>query len=88
MSPRKPAAKTAGASGSARPGVEKPGTKPLVRPQGKATVPARRGSCFGTGYLEHLMCSKGTKEHEAILATDAVPNEIHAGLLLTECRSG
>ena len=25
------------------------------------------------GYLEHLMCSKGTKEHEAILATDAVP---------------
>ena len=35
------------------------------------------------GYLEHLMCSKGTKEHEAILATDAVPNLIHAGLLLT-----
>ena len=25
------------------------------------------------GFLEHLMCSKGTKEHEAILATDAVP---------------
>jgi hypothetical protein len=35
------------------------------------------------GYLEHLMCSKGTKEHEAILATDAVPHQIHAGLLLT-----
>jgi hypothetical protein len=35
------------------------------------------------GYLEHLLCSKGTKEHEAILATDAVPRQIHAGLLLT-----
>jgi hypothetical protein len=35
------------------------------------------------GNLEHLMCLKGTKEHEAILATDAVPHEIHAGLILT-----
>src|SRR5262249_17502531 len=40
------------------------------------------------GYLEHLMCSKGTKEHEAILATDAVPNQIHAGLLLTGAEAG
>ena len=35
------------------------------------------------GPLEHLLCLKGTKEHEAILATDAVPGQIHAGLLLT-----
>jgi hypothetical protein len=40
------------------------------------------------GYLEHLMCSKGTKEHEAILATDAVPQKIHAGLLLTGAEPG
>jgi hypothetical protein len=40
------------------------------------------------GYLEHLMCSKGTKEHEAILATDAVPHLIHAGLLLTGAEPG
>jgi hypothetical protein len=40
------------------------------------------------GYLEHLMCLKGTKEHEAILATDAVPQEIHAGLLLTGAEPG
>jgi len=39
-------------------------------------------------YLEHLMCSKGTKEHEAILATDAVPHQIHAGLLLTGAEPG
>ena len=40
------------------------------------------------GYLEHLMCSKGTKEHEAILATDAVPNQIHAVLLMTGAEAG
>ena len=40
------------------------------------------------GYLEHFMCSKGTKEHEAILATDAVPHRIHAGLLLTGAEPG
>jgi hypothetical protein len=40
------------------------------------------------GYLEHFMCSKGTKEHEAILATDAVPHEIHACLLLTGAKPG
>jgi hypothetical protein len=33
------------------------------------------------GMLEHLMCLKGTKEHEAILATDAVARQIHAALL-------
>jgi hypothetical protein len=40
------------------------------------------------GPLEHLMCLKGTKEHEAILATDALPRQIHAGLLLTGAEPG
>jgi hypothetical protein len=40
------------------------------------------------GVLEHLMCSKGTKEHEAILATEAPPRGIHAGLLLTGAEPG
>ncbi len=40
------------------------------------------------GYLEHFMCSKGTKEHEAIVATDAVPHQIHAALLLTGAEPG
>jgi hypothetical protein len=40
------------------------------------------------GPLEHLLCLKGTKEHEAILATDAVPRRIHAGLLLTGAEPG
>jgi hypothetical protein len=40
------------------------------------------------GVLEHLMCVKGTKEHEAILATDAWPRIIHATLLLTGAEKG
>jgi hypothetical protein len=40
------------------------------------------------GVLEHLMCLKGTKEHEAILATDAAAQQIHAGLLLTGATPG
>jgi hypothetical protein len=40
------------------------------------------------GVLEHLMCSKGTKEHEAILATDAAPYQIHTLLLVTGAEPG
>jgi len=40
------------------------------------------------GVLEHLMCSKGTKEHEAILATDAAPSQIHTLLLLAGAQPG
>jgi hypothetical protein len=40
------------------------------------------------GPLEHLMCKKGTKEHEAIVATDAVPQQIHTVLLLTGAKVG
>ncbi len=40
------------------------------------------------GPLEHLVCLKGTKEHEAVLSTDAVPRQIHAGLLLTGLKPG
>lgn len=40
------------------------------------------------GQLEHLVCLKGTKEHEAIVATDAPAQRIHAALLLTGAESG
>ncbi len=56
-----------------------PEAKKLVM---KARVVLREGP------LEHLVCLKGTKEHEAILATDAVPTQIHAGLLLTGLKPG
>jgi len=56
-----------------------PRTKQLVI---RARVALREGP------LEHLLCLKGTKEHEAVLATDAVPRQIHAGLLLTGAEAG
>lgn len=40
------------------------------------------------GALEHLLCLKGTKEHESILYTEAAPRKIHAGLLLTGAEAG
>lgn len=40
------------------------------------------------GPLEHLLCLRGTKEHEAILSTRAIPRQIHAGLLLTGAEPG
>jgi hypothetical protein len=43
---------------------------------------------FREGPLEHLLCLKGTKEHEAIMATEAQPRQIHAGLLLTGAEPG
>ena len=44
--------------------------------------------CMVDGALEHLLCSKATKEHESILATEAPPQSIHAALLLTGANSG
>jgi hypothetical protein len=40
------------------------------------------------GFLEQLLCLRNTKEHESILATDAPPRLIHAGLLLTGAQKG
>ena len=40
------------------------------------------------GPLEHLLCLRHTKEHESILATEADPRQIHAGLLLTGAEPG
>ncbi len=40
------------------------------------------------GALEHLLCRKGTKEHESVLATEAPARMIHAGLLLVGAEPG
>lgn len=40
------------------------------------------------GYLEHLLCRKNSKEHESVLATDATPRMIHAGLILAGAKEG
>ena len=40
------------------------------------------------GALEFFMCKTNSKEHESILATDAPPRLIHAGLILTGAEPG
>lgn len=40
------------------------------------------------GPLEHLLCSKGSKDHESTLTTEAPPRAIHAGLLLAGAEPG
>jgi hypothetical protein len=69
-----------------------PAWKPLgpslwFDPQGRHLI-LRARVVLREGYLEHLLCLSNTKEHEAILATDAPPRLIHAGLLLTGAEPG
>jgi hypothetical protein len=44
--------------------------------------------CRREGQLEHLMCRKKTKEHEAILAADLDARNIHLALLLARAEPG
>jgi len=40
------------------------------------------------GSLEFIACTKGTKEHEAIVAVEAKPSHIHTALLLLGAKAG
>jgi hypothetical protein len=40
------------------------------------------------GSLEHFLCKKNSKEHESVLATEAPPKMIQAGLILTGAQPG
>ncbi len=44
--------------------------------------------CLREGQLEHLMCRRHTKEHEAILSADMDAKDIHAALLLARAAPG
>jgi len=90
LSAQPPAEKGKPAADALRP---EPGWKELGSPhlwfdsQGKRVI-LRARVVLREGVLEHLMCKKGTKEHEAILATTAPPQMIHAGLVLTGAKPG
>src|SRR3954454_23462131 len=70
-----------------RPGWRRLGRSLWFDPKQKQLVIKARVA-LREGPLEHLLCLKGTKEHEAILATEARPRAIHAGLLLTGAEPG
>ena len=63
-------------------------TKTLFFDPKARTLILRARVCLREGYLEHLLCSEQTKEHESILATKATPKLIQAGLLLTGAKVG
>lgn len=56
-------------------------------PEGRRLI-VRARVALTEGFLEHLLCLERTKEHESILATEAPPRTIHAGLLLTGAEVG
>ncbi|HEV3164267.1 MAG TPA: YdjY domain-containing protein [Isosphaeraceae bacterium] len=56
-------------------------------PKGRRVV-IRARVALTEGALEHLLCLKNTKEHEAILATPAPPVMIKACLILTGAKEG
>jgi hypothetical protein len=55
---------------------------------GRRRVLVEAAVCLREGPLELLMCRRNTKEHEAILHTEAFANDIHAALLATGAKVG
>ena len=51
-------------------------------------VRIRCWSCLDRGFLEQVLCSPGTREHESLLVTDVPPSSIHAALLLAGLEPG
>ncbi|HBZ97551.1 MAG: hypothetical protein CMJ41_02095 [Phycisphaerae bacterium] len=44
--------------------------------------------CLDEGWLEQVVCSPGTREHESLMVTDVPASSIHAGLLLLGLEPG
>jgi hypothetical protein len=51
-------------------------------------VEVRAFTCLEAGWLEQVMCTPGTREHEAILVTPARPSHLHAALLMAGFEPG
>ena len=83
--------------GEEEPALPKPATKParknvklpgiLVDRQNRYVDLASR-VCLNEGFLELVACTKGTKEHESIVAVEARPMHIHTALLLLGATNG
>lgn len=44
--------------------------------------------CLDSGVLEFIACTKNTKEHESLVAIEALPKHVHTALLLIGAKSG
>jgi hypothetical protein len=70
---------------SVRKSVKLPG---LVLDFGKQCVDLEATICLDKGFLELVACSKGSKEHESIVAVSARAMHIHTALLLLGASNG
>lgn len=71
------------------PDPKKPSNIALEIEDGKRRVLVEATVCMREGMLlEHLLCKKKTKEHEAILTADVDARHIHAALVLTGAEPG
>ena len=62
---------------------------PLVRVDRAArTVEFDAVAVLDVGFLEQLVCTVGTREHESIFAFEGRPSEVHAALLLVGAEPG
>jgi len=80
-----------------KPAAGKPATRPtrknvklpgLVINFRKRCVDIEAAVCLDRGTLELIACTKGSKEHESIIAIKAKPMHIHASLLLLGAKPG
>jgi len=81
--PEEPA--TGSAPESARKNLKLPG---LVVNFQKRCVDVESSICLDEGMLELIACTKGSKEHESIVAIEARPMHLHTALLLLGAKSG
>jgi len=83
------------------PDVKAPDTRPAGKPVRKNVklpglvlnfqkrcVDIEASICLDRGFLELIACTKGSKEHESIVAIKARPMHIHASLLLLGVKPG
>lgn len=78
---------------SQHPDVAKPPRKPFVLPGlvidfERRCVDVDATICLDDGYLELIACTKGSKEHESVVAVTARPMHIHTALLTLGSDSG
>jgi hypothetical protein len=60
----------------------------LIGPNGKKAVMLEAMVCLRKGLLEHLMCRRHTKEHEAILTAEVDARDVHKTLLAIGAKEG
>ena len=60
--------------------IELPGGILVDREAGEVVVPAFVS--IDAGWLEQVVCSRNTRDHEAILVVDVLPSQVHAALVL------